>query len=362
MQPERDDERAGALFRALARALLLAAGLVVGLWLLYRIRRVLLFFMLALVGALVLNVPVGLLERRGLPRPAATAVVALALAALAGGLGWLVLPRLVHEVPQFIDQLPALLGQIVARASDYLQGQPLLVRQLSRLADWVVQLLSQLWRYAGALVATLVLSIVLTAMTLFLVANPRPLLAGFLRAVPPHLREPAARAFARASAMVVGWVGANLVLGAIKATLTFLFLSWMGIGPVALWSVLAFFSSLLPAVGFYLMSIPPSILALAQSPLHALWTILFFWGMSEILGDFVAPHLWARTMRLHPVFLLFMVLAMAVTFGAAGVLIAIPAGGFLKAFFDELYLFRQPEDPQLDRRIDAILARKAPED
>ena len=105
------------------------------------------------------------------------------------------------------------------------------------------------------------------------------------------------------------------------------------------------------------MAAPPVLLALAQSPLTALWVALFVWGMSEPLGDFVAPRLWSATMRLHPAFLLFMILSMAVVFGAAGVVIAVPVAAFLKAYFDEFYLARQPDDPLLDEWVEAMLLR-----
>jgi predicted PurR-regulated permease PerM len=282
-------------------------------------------------------------------------VVFAGLATVVGLVGWLVVPRLIREVPQLINQLPQFLVGLADRAAAVFGNQSQLARQLAAVAQWLLELASQMWRYAGTLVASVILTIVLVAMSLFLVSNPRPLLRGYLRAMPPHLRAPAARAFARGSRMVVGWVTANLLLGAIKGVFTFVFLHWIGVDGVAVWTVLAVLSSLLPAVGFYLMAIPPSLLAAAENPVRGLWVLVFFWAMSEFLGDFIAPRLWEHTMRLHPVYLLFMVIASAATFGVVGVLIAIPLAGFLKTFFDEFYLLRQPEDADADEQIERIL-------
>lgn len=359
VEPVKDDRRGAELYRALARALYVAAALIVLLWFLFRIRVVLLLFTISLIAALVLNVPVTALERRGLPRGSATLLVFLGLGAASAGLGWLILPRLVEELPRFLSQVPQLVRDLANRMAAAFGNETEVVRQLSRIVDWLLGFVSDLWRYADDLLTSVVLGIVVTAMTLFLLLRPHPLLRGYLRMMPPHLRAPAARAFQRGAEMVSGWVVANLALGAIKAVATFLFLSWVGVPGALLWSVVAFFSALLPEIGFYLMATPPVLLALSIGPLTALWVLLFFWGLSEILGDFVAPRLWEQTMQLHPAYLLFMLLAMAFAFGVAGVLIAVPVAGFLKVFFDEFYLSRQPIDPDLDKQVEQIVSRRA---
>lgn len=361
MEPMSDDQRSAVLYGALARALWLAAGLIMLLWLLFRVRVVLLLFSVALIGALVLNVPVTWLERRGASRTFSTLTVFVGLGVGSAGLGWLVLPRLIEEVPRFLNEVPQLIVNLGNHLAAAFGNETEVARQLSRLVDWLVGLVSDLWLYADDVVAFVVLSIVVSAMTLFMLLRPQPLLRGYLKLMPAHLRDPAGRAFQRGAEMVVGWVAANLIIGSIKAVATFAFLSWIGVPGVLIWSLVAFFSALLPEVGFYLMATPPVLLALSISPLTALWTLVFFWALSEIIGNFIAPRLWEHTMQLHPAYLLFMVLSMAFAFGVAGVLIAVPAAGFLKAFFDEFYLARQPEDAELDARVAAIVARRSEE-
>jgi putative permease len=122
-----------------------------------------------------------------------------------------------------------------------------------------------------------------------------------------------------------------------------------------IWSVLALFSALIPRLGFYLMSIPPVIVALTVSPATALWTALYLWVLSEILGNFVAPHVQGEIMELHAAYLLFMTVAMGLAFGLLGVLVASPLAGFIKVYYDEFYLARQSEDPQLEERVDGMM-------
>lgn len=345
----------GALFRTLAKALLLAAGLVVVVWFAYRIRQVLLLATLALILAMVLNAPVTWLERRRVSRGLATLLVFALSALLVALLGWLIVPRLLAEVPTLLEQLPRLLRDLVERLAGVLGAHPEVDRQLSQLVAWLERGVGELWRLADALAAALLFGLFVVAMVLYLVADPRPLLRGYVLLMPPRLREPAARAACRASRMVVGWVVANALLGGIKATAAFLFLRFMGVPGAVVWSALALFSALIPRLGFYLMSVPPVIVALSLDPATALWTALFFWALSEILGNFVAPRVQGEIMELHAAYLLFMALAMAYAFGLLGVLVSAPVAGFLKVFYDEFYLARQPPDPELDARVERML-------
>jgi putative permease len=354
-QVRREEPPGSALFRTLVRTLLLAAALVVVVWFAYRVRTALLLFLVAIVGSIVLNAPVTWLERRRLSRGIATLVVMACVLALIGLLGWLIVPRLIAELPTLIEELPALLEELTERAAALLGGHPEIDRQLSQLVTWFERGLGEVWRVLDAVGAALLAAVVVFALVLYIVANPRPLLRWYVELMPAHLREPAARAIGRSSKMVVGWVLANAILGGMKATAAFVFLQFMEVPGAIIWSVLALFSALIPRLGFYLMSIPPVIVALTVSPATALWTALYLWVLSEILGNFVAPHVQGEIMELHAAYLLFMTVAMGLAFGLLGVLVASPLAGFIKVYYDEFYLARQSEDPQLEERVDGMM-------
>lgn len=352
------------LSAALTRALLLAAALVVLLWLLFRIRSVLLFFALALVLAISLNAPVVRLERRGLSRPLATLLSTLLVLATLALLGWLVFPRLVQQAGALARSLPDIATGLEARASALLADYPQVEARIregggSQLASWVLGMVDEVWTFSFSLLGVLLLGLLLLSVVVYMVVDPRPLLEGYVAAMPAHLRDPATRAFTRASEATVGWMEANVVLGTLKAVPTFVLLYLMGIPGALVWSVLAFFSTLLPRIGFYVMAVPPVLVALSLSPAKAGWTALYFWVWSEVLGTVIAPRVQGSSMHVHPVFLLFVTLAMAVAFGLVGVLIAAPTAGFLKAYYEEFYLARRPADPRLRERVDAMLRREA---
>lgn len=353
------DGRGDAIFAALSRAVLLLAGVAALGWFLLRIHQVLLLGLLVVVLAIAVNAPVTWLERaRGWRRGAALAAVSLALLAASAGVAWLLVPRLVREVPSMVEQVTGMAQSLAADAGARLGVGDQLERQVDRLLAWAGDAAGQLWRFADSLVAGIVTTLVATALVLYVVADPRPLLAGALLAMPPRLRGGTARALARGSRMVVAWIAANAILGVIKAVAAFAFLTLMGVPGAALWSLSAFVSALVPQIGFYLMSIPPVVMAFSVGPSTALWTGLFFWTLSTVLGNFVAPRIQGERMQLHPAYILGMTVAMGYGFGPIGILLGAPVAGFVKAFFDAFYLERQPPDPDADARVAAILERR----
>jgi putative permease len=356
--------RGGSLFPDLARAIFLAAGILVLLWFLLRITWVLLFFTLAAVLALALNAPVTWLERKGIPRVVATIGVFTTLAATAVLVGWLIAPPLVREFTLLLEALPVFATGLVDRVGALLGNYPELQQALqidaqstAQVFPWLLGTLRNIWHYGLSLLVTLVLGLVLFGVVVYMVIDPRPILGLYVASLPPHLREPGVRAFARGSQMVVGWVYASAMISAMKAVPAFFFLSWIGLPGALVWSAFTFVADLVPRLGFYLMIIPPTLVALSIDPMMALWVGLFYWGISEILGNLVAPRIQASAMNLHPVFLLFVTLAMVAAFGVLGAIIASPVAGFIKAYYEEFYLARVPREPHLRERVDAILAR-----
>ncbi len=352
--------RSSDLYTALAKALYLAVGLFVLIWFLHLIDVVLLASLLALIFAVAVNAPVTWLEKNhGWHRGAGTAVAFLGVLAISGSMLWLMIPRLAAEIPDLVEQLPDLVDALGAQITAVVGDQPELRQQLSRVVDWAIGLVEGIWRYADVMATVAVFGLFILALALFMVLNLRSLLSWYVRSMPVRLRDAATRAFARASEMVIGWVIASVIIGLIKAVAVIIFLTVMGVPGAIVWTVLAFFGAFGPRVGFYIMTVPPVIVAFTISPMTAIWTLIFYVVFSEILGNFIAPRIFAETMKLNAVFILFMTLAMGYAFGVIGVLISAPVAGIVKAYYDEFYLKQQPEQPDMDERVEVMMNRNS---
>jgi putative permease len=179
----------------------------------------------------------------------------------------------------------------------------------------------------------------------------------YLSCFPIDKKDKAADAFANASHMTIGWMWSNILAGTLRATIVWFFLYFMGIPGVWVWAGVTFFAELIPKIGFYIMAVPPILVALSISPTTALWVALFYIALDEIIGDFIIPRIRSKTMKIHPVSILVMLLAMTAAFGIMGAFIATPLAAFIKAYY-EMFYQKQHRQEETEPRIDKMLYRK----
>jgi predicted PurR-regulated permease PerM len=94
----------------------------------------------------------------------------------------------------------------------------------------------------------------------------------------------------------------------------------------------------IPYIGPWLSAVPPTIYALVVDPVSALWVLALFVFIYQVEGHVVVPNVMASALRLHPLLVIFGLLAGGELYGIAGVLLALPtmaAGRAIWEFFAE---------------------------
>ena len=352
-----------AEYKNLSKLIYLAAGLFVTIWFAYEVIQVILLFFFAIVITIVLNAPTTWLEKRRVRRTIAALIVFFVFLIFLTALGWLIIPKMVYQVQLLIADLPQLLRNLNHRIISWIGEDAAITDQIQPgnggLAEKLPSaqvILTGISRYSLSVLGSILLFIFFLCLVAYMLINPRPLLELYLSFFTESKREKAAIAFANASVMTIGWMWSNVLAGAIRAVLVFFFLFFMNIPGVWIWAGVTFFAELIPRIGFYIMAVPPILIALSIDPVTAMWVAVFYLVLDEIMGDFVIPHIRASTMKIHPVSLLIMLLAMVTVFGLLGALIATPLTAFIKAYYEAF--FEKKEAPARTRhQVDLMLYR-----
>lgn len=347
-------------YKTLSRLVYLAAGLFVAIWFIHEIIDVCILLFFAVVITIVLNAPVTWLEKKKLSRTAASLLVFFGMLLLFVLIGWMVIPKMVTQVRLLITNLPQYLQNLNLRITGWLGDHGIAnekVSSLSSMSSQLSPLINRIGQYSLGIISTVFMVIFFFCLVIYMLINPRPLLALYLSCFREDRKEKAAEAFSYASKMTIGWMWSNVLAGALRATIVGFFLYFMGIPGVWVWAGVTFFAELIPKIGFYIMSVPPVLIAFSISPGTALWVALFYIVLDEIIGDFIIPRIRSKTMKIHPVAILVMLLAMSAAFGVMGAFIATPLAAFIKAYYETFY--RKEQDPKkTDRYIERMLYRK----
>jgi predicted PurR-regulated permease PerM len=332
------------------------------------VRHVLFLFLVSLLIALLLNPLVRGLGRARVPRGAAVGLVYLAFAAVVA-LAILALATVVvqqtrtasHRVDNYFTTAsgrPARTGaeQDLGRFQGWLDANHLgtihVERDGRRFLDQVGT--EDVQKYttralhwaegAGLTVVTLLFdAVLLVVVSIYMLLDMQRLTEAVDRRFPPHGRGGLVVRMEQAVASYVkGQFLLSLIIG-VSVGLGLWILGTIGIVPnggkyAAAFGAWAAVTELIPYIGPWLGAIPPVLYALVQDPLSALWVALLFLGIQQLEGHILVPRVMGRTLRLHPLLVIFGLLAGGEIYGFAGILVALPllaAGRAAWEFFSE---------------------------
>jgi predicted PurR-regulated permease PerM len=83
-------------------------------------------------------------------------------------------------------------------------------------------------------------------------------------------------------------------------------------------------TELIPYLGPILGAVPPVLYALVVHPISAIWVVAVFLFIHQIEGHVVVPNVMGSALRLHPLLVIFGLLAGGAIYGFPGILVALP--------------------------------------
>jgi predicted PurR-regulated permease PerM len=324
---------------------------------------VLFLFLTSAVIAFLLNPLVRDLQRLRLPRGLAVALVfllfAAAVAFVALALGSVVDDR-TRSAADRIDSYVTVqdtagktgAAQDIDRLQGWLDNHRLERIQIQKQAtDWVDNLgAGEISKYtqdaisfaqgaAFSIVVTLFNLVLIVVIAIYMLLDMQRLEASIDRRFPPGDGVALTLRIERALA---GYVRGQLILSTViglSAGIGMWVLGRTGLVPGAeryalLFGVWTAIIEVIPYIGPWLSAVPPLIYALVVHPVSALWVLALFVVIYQVEGHIVVPNVMANALRLHPLLVIFGLLAGGEVYGIAGVLMALPTMAAARAIWE----------------------------
>jgi predicted PurR-regulated permease PerM len=92
-----------------------------------------------------------------------------------------------------------------------------------------------------------------------------------------------------------------------------------------------------PYLGPLLSAVPALFFSLGQGGMTPVWVLLIYLAVQLLENNAITPLIMARSMKLHPVAVMFSILLCVEVFGVLGVLVASPLAAIVEILHDELY-------------------------
>jgi predicted PurR-regulated permease PerM len=310
------------------------------IFIMYRIKGAAAPFFLSLFLALFLKPVVDFLDRqRQVPRSIAILLSYIVMGLLIGAFFFFALPALIKELELAAAELPKqleagerLLGKILTKVRWQMPKsmQGALDQSLARFEELTLAGLHRGLNFLVSLIMKLPSLILVPVLTFYFLRDWRALRTGFLATLPYNWRRELLGlsqevgdvlvAFVRGEALVCLTVGAMAGIGLYFLKIPFALSLGLLIG------LLDFIPFLGPVAG----GLPAVLLGLAQSPLKAVYVLLLLLAINQVEGACISPRIMGQKVGLHPLLIIFSLLAGGELFGFLGIVIAVPLAAVLK--------------------------------
>lgn len=366
-----------------SRFWLIALGISIAL--LWLLADVLMPFAAGMAVAYLLDPVADRLQRLGAPRWLATTLVLLAFFILAILLVVLLVPIIEEQVTRFIQALPTyrqslheIFSPILSELRESVAGknfeeiQSAVGNYAGEAARWIGSVLGGLWR-GGLAIIDIVSLLVITPVVAFYLLRDWDRMVSTIDGLLPRAHLEEIRGIARdvdrtLASFLRGQLTVCLVLGTYYAVA----LGLVGLDAGVIVGMGAGLLSFIPYVGTITGFVVSMAIALVQFDQWTMWALvagLFVLGQ-VVEGNFLTPKLVGDSVGLHPVWVMFALLAAGSVFGFTGILLAVPAAaviGVLVRFFLSKYLasryFQGGEEPPAapaDEGMEEAVASPAP--
>lgn len=325
--------------------------------LLYLLAPVLTPFLIAALLAYVADPLVDRLEARKVSRTLGVIIVFAGLFMVLLVLLLIGVPLLEQQITTLIEKLPGYIDWIQYTAAPWVQAKLQLGEHALDMAS-LKQALTEHWQSAGGIMAGVVASVtnsglailgwlmnlVLIPVVAFYLLRDWDVLVARIRALLPRATEPVVTRLARncdevLGAFLRGQLTAMLVLGAIYA-----FGLWLvGLDLALLIGMVAGLLSFVPYLGFGIGLLAASIAVVVQyQDIYHLLLVFAVFGVGQVLeGMVLIPLLVGDRIGLHPVVVIFAIMAGGQLFGFFGMLLALPVAAVMMVllhYIHERYL------------------------
>ena len=316
---------------------LLGLGLIV---LICRTWSVVQVFLTALLLAYVLDPPVKFLEKQNCPRLWAISLMYALLLILLVILGVWAIPVLNNQAQELGEVLPGYITKIKAAAEQiavYYQHLELPAEIQEVVEGWFNDTKRATGEYIkgflNGIIPILSSSFVwfLVPIISFYLLKDKQTLQKFAWQILPLRHQNEEKAFlGELHQVVMNFLKGSLLVGSIVGILTALGLWLVGVDFALIFGLIAGVCNIIPYFGPIIGAVPAVGFAFFQAPGKALLAIAVMFVVQQCESHFITPKIMGDKLGLHPVVIMFALLAAGKILGFWGLILAVPLAGVLK--------------------------------
>ncbi len=314
------------------------------IYFLFVVREVLLTFIFASFLAYILFRPVLFIERWGISRIWAILLLYLILIAIFSTLLALAIPGLVRELGELGKLLPGY-AEEAGDLAKQLDNTSMPARFNEVVRDNIGKIESVIYSSLQNFITIMynllgkVLAIIFSPILAFYIMNDwEKIRETFLKLFSPTARRTLINLFREIDLVLIEFFKGHLLVATFVGVLIGLLALILGVKFPLLIGILSGVTNLIPFFGAFLGGIPAVAVALSESFKLALYMTMGIFVVQQIESNLITPNVIGGKLGLHPLVIVFVLLAGGKLAGIWGMLLAVPLAAILKIIIKWLYL------------------------
>ncbi|WP_342525568.1 AI-2E family transporter [Chryseomicrobium sp. FSL W7-1435] len=296
-----------------------------------------------------------LLEKMRIPRIWGILILFIAIIGLITLLVFLVFPFLKEQTIRFIENFPEDFSQLINNTTLWLQTsifsgfystietdineriQDLPSQLAMFFQDTFTRVATGITSFIGAITSFILAIVTVPFILFYLLKDGEKLPQYVLRLLPPRMRVETAQVFTDIDRQISSYIQGQLLVSATIGFMVFIGFSIIQMPYPVLLGAIAMVTSVVPYLGPVIAITPAVIIALVQSPfmllkLAAVWTVV-----QLVEGKFISPQIMGKTLHIHPITIIFVLVTAGSLFGVPGVILGIPGYAIVKVIVTHFF-------------------------
>ncbi len=265
------------------------------------------------------------------------------------------LPFVISQVSGIVKDITdyaASFDELVEKGTQYLSdlGLPstaidaaksIISRGDSFLASLFTYILSGLVNFSAGMFDFVVIAILI----IYFMLDGKKLVDAAVNTLPATMGKSVRRVMYTSNELTRRYIKSRVLISAGMGVVTYIGLSIMGIRYALLFAVLSFVMDFIPYFGSIIAGAIEAVYALVVGGIGLAVTVLVFvLVVQQIEGNIIAPKIQGDVTGIHPITVMFALLACNQLFGAVGMLISTPVAAVVKTIFAEAYQYVVRQD------------------
>lgn len=246
-------------------------------------------------------------------------------------------PYYVDKVNKFIDSVTkySLISNFYGQIQDQLDS---LAKKLpSMVSDYFNGFGSKVKNFAEALVNVGVVIATTPFVLFFMLKDGHRFKEFSTNLMPPKFRKDFHDLLDKMSLQVGSYIQGQIIVSFCIGILLFIGYSIIGLDYSLILASIAAVTNVVPYIGPTIAISPAIIIALITSPIMLLKLVIVWTAVQFIEGHFISPNIMGKTLKIHPLTIIFILLSAGNLLGVVGVILGIPAYAILKVLVSHLY-------------------------